>query len=342
MKIGIVGAGYAGLSLALALLEKDPLLNISVYHQYPIDESASYISTGLLYPFVGKYTKKNWKADEGMEMAKRLLTISEKALNEKVYLDTGILKVCYKSFQENNCQRIARRYPENSWNTDSTFFHKEISSPSLFIPEGGTVFSDLYIRGLIKACQKKGVSFFQKEINTTKQLVVYDQIILCAGAGLLDFEEAKDLPIERIKGQALILKWPENLPKLKMSLTSESHITLCKDSEYCKIGSTYERDFETDDPDEYSHDLIEKVAHFFPKIRDFSIVKTKAAVRLSRIGSYVPIVSHLQKNVRVYGALGSRGLLYHGYLSELLAGAILEKRPLLDKVSIYEKPFLGR
>lgn len=341
MKIAIVGAGYAGLSLALALVEKDSLLNVSIFHQHPINESASSISTGLLYPFVGKYTKKNWKADEGMERAKRLLIISEKALSEKVFLDTGLLKVCYKSFQENNCQRIARRYPENSWNNDSLTFHNEISSPSLFIPEGITVFSDLYIKGLIKACQKKGISFFQKEINATKQLVAYDQIILCAGAGLLDFEEAKDLPVERIKGQALVLKWPEKLPKLKMSLLSESHIALCKDPEYCQIGSTYQRNFETLGPDDHSYELIEKVASFFPKIRDFSIVKTKAAVRLSRVGSYVPIVSHLQKNVWVYGALGSRGLLYHGYLSELLAEAILEKKPLLDKVSIHKKTLLG-
>ena len=46
-----------------------------------------------------------------------------------------------------------------------------------------------------------------------------------------------------------------------------------------------------------------------------------------RIGHYYPMVGRLKDNIWVCTALGSRGLLYHALVGELLTEAVLSDEP---------------
>lgn len=324
MKIVIIGAGYCGLSLALSLHEEDPDLQIVIFHKDGIDKSASSVSTGLLHSLVGKFARKSVDSEEGIKEALRLLETSEKALGKPVYKKSGILRVANYPYQIGNYKRASKKYPENEWHNDASIFHNEIKGPGLFCREGITVFSDLYVQGLKLAAEGKGIKFFQKDIQDTKELQEYDQIILAAGPGIIDFQEAKNLKVEKIKGQALIVKKPKSLDPITVSLLSKGHISLCQDPDYYQIGSTYERDFIDNKPNDKAYSLLELVAEFFHNAKDFEVVGIKSGIRLSRIGTYVPYACHLEKNVWVFGAMGSRGLIYHGALAKQLAKSVIK------------------
>ncbi|VDM94826.1 unnamed protein product, partial [Onchocerca ochengi] len=45
--VGIIGAGTTGVSSALALLERDQTLNITIFHDVPFEKSSSYGPAGL-------------------------------------------------------------------------------------------------------------------------------------------------------------------------------------------------------------------------------------------------------------------------------------------------------
>ncbi|MCF7806626.1 MAG: hypothetical protein K9M13_03150, partial [Simkaniaceae bacterium] len=48
----------------------------------------------------------------------------------------------------------------------------------------------------------------------------------------------------------------------------------------------------------------------------------KAGMRLAKKSSYLPYLNRLSNRVWILTAMGSRGLLYHAYWSQLLASAI--------------------
>lgn len=329
MEIAILGAGYAGLATAISLKSLDSSLNVTVFHDEPLDKSCSSISTGLLQPFVGKYIKKSIWADQCMVEALELLDLSKEALGQQVYEKTGVLRVAYKPFQVSVSKRVIKKHPENKWFEKG--YHPDIPFPCLFMPSGVTVYSDLYIEGLVKACLEKGVKFEQKKITDTQKLYRYDKIILCVGHRLKDFEEGKNLPVEKIKGQALIVKLPRGINPFPI-IISKGHISLCKDKRYCQIGSTYERDYDSVDPDSESDRLIDQIAEFFPKIVDCEVVEKKAGIRLSKIGEYKPYCFQASDKVWVIGALGSRGLLYHAFLAKKLAKTLLKGEKLLPEL----------
>lgn len=333
MNIAIVGAGYAGLALALALKDLDSKVSITIFHKDPIMSSASSISTGLLHPLNGKFARKSFAIEEGINQTKILLDLAESALGKPVCHKGGILRVANYAYQPPNYKRASRKYPINTWHEKGNIFHPDLHYPALYSPEGITVYSDLYVKGLKVACERAGVVFQQKEILSTKELS-FDRIILSSGAQIVDFAEAKDLPFETIKGQALTVKYPEGFPRLTMSLLSKGHMSLCKDPNYCYLGSTYERNFSSTLPDEKSLSLLELIEQFFPKIREFEVVEAKAGVRLCRIGSYLPIADALSKKVWVFGGLGSRGLIYHAYLAQCLARSLLYSEPVPERFTI--------
>jgi len=333
LKISIIGAGYAGLALAIALKELDPKLSITIFHRDPISASASSISTGLLHPLAGKFARKSFAAEEGFNQTKGLLDLSEKMLGQTVCQKGGMVRVANYPYQIGNYKRASRKHPINTWHEDGKAFHPDLDYPLLFSPEAITVYSDLYVEGLKIACEKLGVSFKKQEVKSTDELA-FDRVVLCSGAGIVEFAEGKDLPVEKIKGQALILKYPKGFTPFPMSLLSKGHISLCKDPNYCQIGSTYEKNYSSPAPDENANTLVELIEQFFPRIKEFEVVGAKAGIRLSRIESYLPIVAPMSKKVWVFGALGSRGLIYHAYLADLLAKAMLFDQEIPERFTL--------
>lgn len=82
LRYAVLGAGFAGLSVAYHLLKqspKDSNLRIDIFDEVGIGGGASGVSGGLLHPYSPK-AKLLWRAAECWDEALRLLTVAEAAL----------------------------------------------------------------------------------------------------------------------------------------------------------------------------------------------------------------------------------------------------------------------
>src|SRR5690606_15119437 len=143
MKVAIVGAGYAGLSLCWHLLETRGV-EVTVFDEGS-GEGASVASTGLLHPFPGKFGKLACRAHDAMREANRLI----EAAGEGSSSATGILRLAMSDSQ-------ALAFWQNA-SDGAQYLDKEgvqkllpsaIAQAGLWIPEGKTVFSKPYLQGL--------------------------------------------------------------------------------------------------------------------------------------------------------------------------------------------------
>lgn len=279
MKIAVVGAGYAGLAVAWHLLQKN--VDVTVFDG---GLGASHVSTGLLHPCPGKKAIPTWRAGEGMEAAIKLLEIASS--ERPVFVRNGILRIAATDEQR-----------------------KEFGGDQLWIPEGITVYSRLYLEGLKKACRK--AKFETRWVQNLQELDGFDAVILTTGA---ETSQLIDLPLKKTIGQCLICRWTE---PLSMSLLSSGHITPTEDPELCLVGSTYEH---TDKPDpKKALELLDKAALFYSPAKDFKIVEIRSGVRVAPKLGYRPIVAQVNPKTWVFTGLGSRGLIYHALLANELS-----------------------
>lgn len=279
MRIAVVGAGYAGLAAVWHFLQKK--FDVTVFDG---GEGASHVSTGLLHASPGRQAKPTWRAQEGIEAATELL---EAASREKpVFIRNGILRMAIDEEQK-----------------------KALGGDTLWIPEGITVFSKLYLEGLKKACGK--AEFKTHWVQDLKELAAFDAVVLTTGAETLKWA---DLPLKKTIGQCLLCKWKKPVP---MSLLSYGHITPTEDPEICLVGSTYER---TDQPDpQKALELLDRAALFYPAAKEFKVLKICSGVRISAKMGYRPVVKQIGPKTWVFAGLGSRGLIYHALFAKEIA-----------------------
>jgi len=293
MKVAIIGAGIAGLAIAWHLAEEVTLFG-------PLGGSASSVSTGLLHPFPGKRGLLSWRANEGMQATRDLLEVAEKSLGRSVANRNGVFRFAMT--------------PEQKANFSTREEWREAPEPGLWIPEGMTIYSQLYLKGLFQACAAKGVQFDETKIESLNELSKFDRVVIAAGYETLRFI---DLPLEPVKGQTLLCRTKEPIP---FSLIGDGHVSPTEDPYLCQIGSTYEHHFTDILPHkEVIPQLLNKAAAFYPPAKDFEVVEVRAGVRLGKKGVSRPYVAQIDERTWVFTGLGSRGLLYHALLGKEIA-----------------------
>jgi len=319
-QLAIVGAGFAGLAVAYHWLSsrKGP---VTIFDPNGIGGGASGVSTGLLHPFPGRQALRSWRAEEGMTATQELIEAAERALGRAVCERSGVLRLVADKAQEEMFRQRAQEDREAVWWEPAQVVGMVPGAApvcGLWISGGITVYSGLYLEGLWRACQELGADFEKKRIRSLQELSSYDHIVLAAGSETLHFPECNHLPLEQVKGQTLLCRWPHKLP---CSLAANGHITPTEDPNLCQIGSTYEKPVldPHPDPDMIPH-LLEKAALFYPPARHFPVVEQRAAIRMAvKHNQYRPLVQQVAANAWVFTGLGSRGLLYHALLGRELA-----------------------
>jgi len=334
MKIAVIGAGVAGLGTLWHLLQ-NPKVTATLFDPRGKGGGASGVSTGLLHPFPGKQALRSWQSDEGMKATLQLIQASEKALGNPVSEQSGILRIALSDQQKRDFQKLAEKDPETIWkNHANEILEGAPRVPALWIPQGTTVYSRLYLNGLWKACEKLGAKLELQAVRSLKELESFDAIVITAGFESIQFEECRHLPLKCTKGQTLICRWPNRLP---FSLLSQGHITPTSDPSLCQVGSTYEREYSSQEPEpEKAMELFKKTALFYPPAKDFEVLEIRAGVRITRKEGYRPIAAKIAPKAWIFTGLGSRGLLYHAYIGKALAEAILSNRDQLEPNDLYK------
>lgn len=303
MTIAIIGTGFAGLAIGWFLIESGR--RVTFFDKKGIGQGASGIAAGLLHPYVGEESRRSLWADDALAEAKKLLALAPRAI-----LEEGILRIA-----QNDVQREAL--------LNHCAVHRDVElleKHHFFIHSGLVIDTSAYLQTLYLDCVSKGASFNQREIKALSELRDYDHIVLAMG-----HEVGHLLPwvgeyVSKTKGQ--LVNVALNSPM--KSTVAKGYIAKGPREGVYHWGSTYERNFSSEEPDlNAALAILEK--NDFPLPLEKTILDCRAGVRLARRGHYLPFVDRMEKKLWWIGALGSRGLLYHALLGRKLAEAIVNE-----------------
>jgi len=313
MNVAIVGSGFGGLALAWYLLQKE--IRVTLFDANEIGcSAASPIAAGLMHPYPGEQARRSWKAAEALSATLELLKLSQEAQGEAVANFSGIMRYALGESQRAHLIERTKEFDDID----------RVGEDIFFIRSGVTVYSRLYLEGLKKACLAKGAFFESAFISSLDDLPSYDRTVLACGSGLFHFPETHFLKLKQVKGQVLKCTLPLGL--LEMSRVGKGYIALGERPDICYAGATFERAFSDELPDQAmaKKDIFSKIELFFPEVSQLKIIECRAAIRVTREGSYLPFIAPINNKTWGFGAFGSRGLLYHAFFAKQLSELILK------------------
>lgn len=319
-KIAIVGAGFSGLGAAYHLLKRGGM--VTLFDVKGVGGGASGVASGLLHPYPGESARPSWMGQEGMEETRTLLRL----VGNKVYKESGILKVAVTPKQENAFQKLAKRYEDVEW-WDAEKCHAFVQGshflPGVFVKSGITVHARLYLKGLWGVCETLGATLEKRHVSLS-DLGEFDVVILAAGAGVGAFKTGENLGLRFNKGQILVCKKPKYF-SLESSLIGKGYLAFSENKDKCYVGSTYERDYITKEPclGTATELIFKQISQFLPSYGSFHVEECRSEMRVVSPHGYHPIAKKVGENLYVMTAMGSRGLLYHALLGKQLAQEIL-------------------
>ncbi|MCH9630751.1 MAG: tRNA 5-methylaminomethyl-2-thiouridine biosynthesis bifunctional protein MnmC [Chlamydiia bacterium] len=321
MKIAIVGAGFAGLSVAWHLADLDPAYEITVFDKK--SSKASMVSAGLCHPFPAKGAKLSFAGYKALHETILLLKEAQKFSEDEIADFSGVLKLASTNDAKIALSKLARVHPRTSWLKESKNHSFIKNQGALLIENGITVYSEKYLLALEKACSSKKVHFVEQTISSLDELKSFDTVILAVGASVKEF--IKDDPyIRLVKGQVLSCGIKGKC--LDKSLIIEGYIANTGKSGVYNIGSTYEHNFDSELPNKCV--AKEKIFHSLKnsninlKEDEIEILDVKAGVRVTNPKTHLPTIRKMSDRLYCITQLGSRGLLYHGMLGMQLSHAI--------------------
>jgi len=308
MRIAILGAGLSGLSTAWHLA-KIGRYDITIFDPNGIGNGASGVAAGLLHPFAGARSRKNWRADEGMEATLSLIREIQDYATTPLVVKTGLHRPALTQEQKIDFAMCAKDNPDVN-----------CCPGGVFIDKAYVVDCEKYLEALWLACANKEVKFEKEAVISLNEVDSYDHVVVAMGAASKNLPELSHLPITPIKGQVLTLERPDALPPLSSPISSQGYLLMHPRNDVFIAGATYERIF----PDELPHievaklDLIPKIQAFFPQLANAKVLRCRAGIRAST-PDHRPLIKHLGNNRWVITGMGSKGLLYHALCSEELA-----------------------
>ncbi|MEC7839583.1 MAG: FAD-dependent oxidoreductase [Chlamydiota bacterium] len=322
MRIAILGAGFAGLATAWHILKNTPASSVTVIDKQGVGCGASGVSAGLLHPYTGVKAKKSKEGSECVASTELLLNEASEALGRPVFKKNGLVRLAASIDQEQHFQECAKLNSDVHWlneNSVQELVPGVTASTGIYIESAISVYPNLYMKGLWKACKRKGAIFLRKEVSSLQELNEFDLIICCLGSGFCNIAELSNLPLSLLKGQILELPWPNELPHLKTSVSSEVYMVMSENNNSCFVGSTFERNFTSAAANiEYASSIIlPKLIKFYPALKDISAINCRAGIRITA-PNREPLLKKVNHNCYVFSGLGSKGLLYHSITAERL------------------------
>lgn len=330
MKIAIIGAGFAGLASAWHILQLDPESEITIFDMHGAAGEASGIAAGLLHCYNGLHAKLNRFGKEGFDETVKLLEISEKALGEKVFASSGMLRVALVKSQEEDYFTSSQKNSDLQFlTTDECQQMEPLLEPftGLFIKNAKIVYTKRYLEGLFLACKNLGATLQRVKIQSLEELNAFDHIVVTAGSKTCLLPELKSLNLSLVKGQLLNLEWPKDLPPLKQPLNSHCYLLMSEDNKSCIAGATFERNFSSDlgDKEVAEKEIMPKILKLIPALENAKIISCKSGIRVST-KDHLPLIQSISPKVTVFTGLGSKGLLYHAFYAKKLAQVISQRQ----------------
>ncbi|XP_015954152.1 uncharacterized protein LOC107478530 [Arachis duranensis] len=229
---------------------------------------------------------------------------------------------------------------------------------AFYMPEALNIQSQNYLQALFWSCEnlvtesstfdsgKKLLQLHRRPVNRLSEFDgEYDAVIICLGAKVNMLPEFSGrLPLRTCRGVIAHLELPDDIsegyPERGPSILSDAWIAV-KSPRELHVGSTWEwkssNSSPSVSPDEASSalsELLPKASVIYPRIMNWDFTGARAGLRamppLTSLGS-LPLLGCINDIMEgnqtckywLFGGLGARGLLYHGWLGNLMAHAVL-------------------
>jgi glycine/D-amino acid oxidase-like deaminating enzyme len=320
-KIAIVGGGFCGLSLCLALYSKYPDAEITLFDPEGDSGGASKISTGLMHKYVGVQAKLSSFGEEGLKKSLTLIERVSKRIDAPLILSEMILRIPVNQEQAEAFCLACKNYDDLKWVETDSIDPLLPRSPSLLIESGYSVDAPGYLKGLTLLGQDLGLNIQKMRIETVEQLNSFDFTILATGAA--PFPGLEPLKVHPVKGQLLEIAWPEGLKPLSCSVIGSVYITMAKDKKSAIVGATYEHAFHDAKPDRAIaiRELHRKACALYPPLEGATIIDVRSGLRAS-MPNRMPFAGKIKDNLYALVGMGSKGLLYHALFAEKLVESL--------------------
>jgi len=342
----ILGAGLAGLTLSLELLQKSKkvlLIDINAP-----GAGASGTPAGLMNPATAQKALLPDEAKSCIQAfyrnLKRLHTLGmpDLILHEKV-----LRPALDQTLQQNFSSSLENPWPDNwvEWIECLPKNYPLIPNykGGLMIHIAKAINVPKFLEGLFLLGRKLNLNYsFYSEYSHFDQLnhhgvvlgneqIMADKIVDCTGSRLAD---TTDIRLHKVKGQIRSVHAPD-FPTMTAALSAYGY--LVQNQEELIVGSTYEHHF-IDQNANSNQDII-----LLNKIRmmtgrsytECDITHRWAGVRLTT-PDRKPAIGALTSNLNYYyyTGLGSKGLFYSSYISQLLSEHLLSNAVIPKKFNI--------
>ena len=336
----IVGCGLAGIAFCEQLrAHKKSFL---VFDDNSQDSSS--VAGGLYNPVVLKRFTEVWKAKELLELALPKYRALEDLLNVKLDFKVQVFRK-FSSIEEQNQWFTAADKP--NLEPFLSIHIKKNSNPSIKAPNG---FGEVLQTGRIdtkslvnhyREYLENHNSFIKEKFDFNDLVIENDcvvyknnkakQIVFAEGFGMLNNPYFKDLPLNVVKGEIIMIKAPEL--KLDVVLKSSVFIAPSGNDKYF-VGATYNwKDKTKAISNEGREELESKLKTFISC--DYEVIDQLAGIRPT-VKDRRPLVGvHSKyKNLFVLNGLGTRGIMNAPYAAKQLYDFIEDNIPLDKEINI--------
>lgn len=329
----IAGAGIAGVSAGLALMDRCPLLVAGL--ETPEAASSSVVA-GLANPLIPRRGNLVWRGEEALDALDAVadqLGVSP--------LQPGVLRIATSWDQMDAYRaRAASHSHLCTWHasaqSERTWPWLRAPYGTLEIHRGGSFDLPGLLRAGVARMKSRGVS-----VRRDWQLVgwgetgdaveaqflgpdgprtfVCGRLILSLGAGYTAFPRLRALRLDRVKGQLMSVSPAGNIPNFRPVSVGGYAVPM---GDKVVVGSSYVHDFENADPEEaVNRELLRKVAPSLPWLEGATVHSTASGIRVTVPGTRLPMVGPLPGHERTWilTGLASRGLLMGPLIASRLA-----------------------
>lgn len=355
----VFGAGISGNAIANSLVKRGK--NVLLIDPF-VSEEAPGAPAALVNPATGRHARLSWKSRECMSSLKNHIDElnRETGKNDLVSFSGVIRPAITEKLAENFKVSLEKYDWPAGWirwiePEDVRNLNPEIAPNygGLFVDAGFTVFVDRYQNVYRRYLRKKGVECryeaarYLHDASSGRFTVQFESgekmsaehVIVAAGHRTPGFEDWNYLPLHRVKGQIVTFKTKKELNW--NHAVSAMGYTLRTGKKELVTGSTYEHKFTGLETTEHAYHLIrKKLAKMLPGIAKNAERKGQmAGVRVTTPNKLPVIGRHKEKkNLCIYTAMGSKGLLFSEYVGAILADHLVNQAPVppdLDTVRFH-------
>lgn len=353
----IIGAGFAGLSLADALQQANK--KVIIIEKGKPGAGASGTPGALVNPATGRKGKKSWKAEQCYKAIRSNLEKIQETTPLPFFHQNGVLRPAQTPKM---AEKMKAQFDNTEWLDGWCRWldEDEIKSKhpgvncmggGLWLPVALTVDGDAYCQAYTTWLRQQGVTivtkcdaslkhqFYNGTIRTKNLNIECENIIFANGYEATLSPFWNQLKLVPVKGQVALFHSKEEL-SFSHSVSGLGYIARLKDAHKFVHGSTYEHSFENIKTDtEGASYLNERLKRMLPELaKGAHLVSQWAGIRISTPNRKPVVGQHYDyKNLYLFTGLGSKGLLYsqfvaHHFAKHLISGTSLYKEISIDRL----------